>query len=144
MVDLALRFAIDDALAVPRFEGKSVDAARNRTAGKNLSLDVVFSIHTVKLVDVHFAEVGNGDTVAAAGGAIAANVEVIARIVFGLVLLAGQLRDTILVNKLVRAAAAATAARSGDISAAVQNDLDGGQEVGLLAVGVFLPPVRQR
>jgi hypothetical protein len=74
-----------------------------RTAGKNLGLDAVLSFNAVELVDVpaaatvtsrdeikskwraHFAEVGDGDAGAAAGGAVAADVEVRARVVFSLV-----------------------------------------------------------
>ena len=41
-------------------------------------------------------------------------------------LLAGQLGYAVLINKLVGAAAAAAAARSGNIGTAVQNDLNGG------------------
>ena len=74
-----------------------------RTAGKNLGLDAVLSFNAVELVDVpaaatvtsrdenkskwraHFAEVGDGDAGAAAGGAVAADIEVGARVVFSLV-----------------------------------------------------------
>jgi hypothetical protein len=41
-------------------------------------------------------------------------------------LLAGELGYAVLIHKLVGAAATATAARSSNISAAVQNDLNGG------------------
>ena len=59
-------------------------------------------------------------------------------------LLTSQLGNAVLIDKLVRAAAAAAAARACDVGAAVQNDLNGGQEVGLLALGVELPPVSKR
>ncbi len=44
----------------------------------------------------------------------------------GALLLAGQLRNAVFIYELVRAAAAAAAAGSCNIGAAVQNDLNGG------------------
>ena len=57
--------------------------------------------------------------------------------------MASQLRNSVLVHELVRAAAAAAAARSRNVGAAVQNDLNGGKEVGLVALGVEFPSVSQ-
>jgi hypothetical protein len=58
--------------------------------------------------------------------------------------LARKLRNAVFVNKLIRAAAAAAAARSRNVGATVQNDLNGGQKVGLFALGMEFPPVGQR
>ncbi len=45
--------------------------------------------------------------------------------------MARKLRNAVFVNKLIRAAATAAAARSRNVGAAVQYDLNGGQKVGL-------------
>mmetsp|Transcript_56328 Transcript_56328/g.132742 ORF Transcript_56328/g.132742 Transcript_56328/m.132742 type:complete len:276 (+) Transcript_56328:366-1193(+) len=130
VVDRNLVVVRNDAGPIPRLERVGVDPTTDGSTGRDFFHDGVRAVHRPVLIDEKSSvcAVLHGEATLSRH-AVAAGRFRSARVVCSLVLLAGDLRDAVLVNPLERSRNRTAVARTGHIRATVQQNLNCGNKI---------------